>query len=93
MLDTITIYWATASAASAGRIYWESFHRFPRRPVTAPTAIAAFPKEILRVTPEWAARRYNVVRWTDMPRGGHFAGLEQPELLIDDIRAAARAWR
>jgi epoxide hydrolase len=93
MLDTITIYWATASAASAGRIYWESFHRFPRLPVTAPTAVAAFPKEILRVTPEWAARRYHVVRWTDMPRGGHFAGLEQPELLVDDIRAAARAWR
>jgi epoxide hydrolase len=93
MLDTITIYWATATAASAGRIYWESFHRFPRRPVTAPTAVAAFPKEILRVTPEWAARRYHVVRWTDMPRGGHFAALEQPELLVDDIRAAARAWR
>ena len=60
---------------------------------TAPTAVAAFPKEILRVAPEWAARRYNIVRWTDMPRGGHFAGLEQPELLVDDIRAAARAWR
>ena len=93
MLDTITIYWVTASAASSARLYWESFHRFPRLPVRVPTAVAAFPKEILRVTPEWAARRYDLRRWTDMPRGGHFAALEQPDLLVEDIRAAARDWR
>ena len=39
------------------------------------------------------ARGYHVIRWTDMPRGGHFAALEQPEPLVEDIRAAARAWR
>jgi pimeloyl-ACP methyl ester carboxylesterase len=93
MLDTITIYWVTASATSSARLYWESFRRHPPQPVRVPTAVAAFPKEILRSTPAWTARRYALKRWTDMPRGGHFAALEQPALLVDDIRAAARDWR
>lgn len=93
MLDTITIYWVTASAASSARLYWENATRRPPRPVAARTAVAAFPQEILRSTPTWTARRYHLTRWTDMPRGGHFAALEQPDLLVDDIRAAARDWR
>jgi epoxide hydrolase len=92
MLDTITIYWVTASAASSARLYWESF-RGEMQPVRVPTAVAAFPKEISRSTPAWTARRYDLQRWTDMPRGGHFAALEQPGLLVEDIRAAARDWR
>jgi epoxide hydrolase len=93
MLDTITIYWATASAASSARLYWESFRSGQLGPVRVPTAVAAFPKEISRSTPTWAARRYDLQRWTDLPRGGHFPALEQPDLLVADIREAARAWR
>jgi epoxide hydrolase len=93
LLDTITIYWATASAASSARLYWESFRSEQLGPVRVPTAVAAFPKEISRSTPTWAARRYDLQRWTDMPRGGHFPALEQPDLLVGDIQEAARAWR
>jgi epoxide hydrolase len=93
MLDTITLYWVTASAASSGRLYWESFRRHPPLPVPVPTAVAAFPAEIIRSTPTWAARRYDLRRWTDMPRGGHFAALEQPELLVEDVREFFRALR
>ena len=45
-----------------------------------------FPKDISHPPREWAARFFNVQRWTEMPRGGHFAALEEPELLVDDIR-------
>jgi hypothetical protein len=64
-------------------------------PTAGRALVAEFAKVIgpLRGTPQWAARRYDLKRWTDMPRGGHFATLEQPDLLVDDIRAAARDWR
>ena len=58
-----------------------------------PVGVAAFPKEVLRFPRSWAESRYNLVRWTDMPRGGHFAALEQPELLVDDVRAFFRTIR
>lgn len=93
MLDTITIYWVTASATSSARLYWESAERRPPQPVPVRTAVAAFPQEILKSTPAWVARRYALTRWTDMPRGGHFAALEQPALLVDDLRATAAQWR
>ncbi|MGQ0577236.1 MAG: epoxide hydrolase family protein [Pseudonocardia sp.] len=93
LLDAVTIYWVTASAASSARLYWESFRRHGPEPVRVPTAVAAFPAEIIKSTPEWAARRYDLRRWTDMPRGGHFAALEQPELLVEDLRAWFRELR
>ena len=55
--------------------------------VEVPTGVAAFPKEILRAPRSWCEPVYNIVHWTDMPRGGHFAAFEQPELLVKDIRA------
>lgn len=57
-----------------------------------PTAFANFPGEALYQTPprSWAERAYNIVRWTDMPRGGHFAAMEEPGLFVDDVRAWAR---
>ena len=53
---------------------------------SVPAAFAMFPKDISRPPREWASRFFNVQRWTEMPRGGHFAALEEPELLVDDIR-------
>ena len=50
-----------------------------------PTACADFPKEIIWSPRRWLETRYNITRWTEMPRGGHFAALEQPELLVDDV--------
>ena len=62
--------------------------------VEVPTAATLFPKELLSWPPRsYAERVYNIQRWTEMPRGGHFAALEEPDLLIDDIRAFARSLR
>jgi pimeloyl-ACP methyl ester carboxylesterase len=58
-----------------------------------PAGIALFPKDIAPPPREWANRFYNVQRWTEMPRGGHFAALEEPECLVEDIRAFFRPLR
>ena len=89
MLDNVMLYWLTASAASSARLYWQGFRgsrvlRDGR--VELPTGVASFPKEILRAPRPWCESRYNITHWTDMPRGGHFAAFEQPELFVDDIR-------
>jgi pimeloyl-ACP methyl ester carboxylesterase len=93
LLDNVMLYWTTASAASSARLYWESFRKVEFGRVTVPTGIAAFPREIIKTTREWAGRRYHVTRWTDMPRGGHFAALEQPGLFVEDVRAFFRELR
>ena len=96
LLTNITLYWATQTAASSARIYYESRHPLsppvPRR-VEAPTACADFPKEIIWSPRRWLEPRFNITRWTTMPRGGHFAALEQPQLLVDDVRAFFRTVR
>jgi pimeloyl-ACP methyl ester carboxylesterase len=61
--------------------------------VRPPCAIAHFPKENPWPPREWVERGYHVQRWTDMPRGGHFAAAEQPELLAEDIRTFFRSFR
>ncbi|PRC49984.1 epoxide hydrolase, partial [Mycobacterium sp. ITM-2017-0098] len=55
--------------------------------VTLPTGVAAFPKEILRSPREWCEDNYTITRWTTMPRGGHFAAFEQPDLFTEDVSA------
>jgi hypothetical protein len=55
-------------------------------PVRVPTGIARFPKEVLRFPRAWVEHQYNVTHWSDMPRGGHFAAMEQPELFVADLR-------
>ena len=88
MLDNVMLYWATASATSSARLYWESFKKMLEAgPVQAPTGVAAFPKEIVPSPRSWCESRYHITHWTDMPRGGHFAAFEQPELFVDDVRA------
>jgi pimeloyl-ACP methyl ester carboxylesterase len=58
-----------------------------------PAAFALFPKDISQPPREWAERFFNVQRWTEMPRGGHFAAMEEPELLAADIRSWFQAFR
>ena len=97
ILTNITIYWATQTINAANRLYYEagrdplSLERGQRLEV--PTAVAMFPKEISRPPREWVERTMNVRRWTDMPRGGHFAAMEEPDLLAEDIRAFFRTVR
>ena len=93
MLTNITVYWVTGTATSSARIYYESRNTRPTRPVgyvAVPTAGAIFPEEISFTPRKWAEANYNIVRWTRMPEGGHFAALEQPALLLDDVRAFFR---
>jgi len=91
LLTNISLYWFTQTAASSARIYYESRHAPPSatagRRIEAPTACADFPKEIIWSPRRWLEGRYNITRWTEMPRGGHFAAFEQPQLLVDDVRA------
>ena len=87
MLDNVMLYWLTASAASSARLYWESFNAFGSFDrVELPTGIAAFPREILKAPRSWCEGGYNITHWTDMPRGGHFAAFEQPELFVEDVK-------
>jgi microsomal epoxide hydrolase len=95
MLTNISLYWLTQTATSSARIYYEARNAGPAdtRRIELPTACAIFPKEVSYAPRAWQATRMNLVRWTEMPRGGHFAALEQPELLVDDVRAFFRELR
>jgi pimeloyl-ACP methyl ester carboxylesterase len=94
LLTNVMIYWVTQSGTSSARIYYENQRAKPQqRKVEVPTACAVFPKEISIAPRRWVEAQYNVTRWTEMPKGGHFAALEEPELLVDDIRAFFRTLR
>ncbi|WP_174855801.1 alpha/beta fold hydrolase [Streptomyces rishiriensis] len=92
MLTDITLYWLTNTAASSARLYYEVSHPLKDRqpePSPAPLGVAVFPYDI-RPIRALAERSSNIVRWTEFDRGGHFAAMEQPELLVDDIRTFFR---
>ena len=96
LLTNVTIYWATQTITSSTRIYYESRHTPSSRPlgfIEVPTGGAIFPAEITIPPRAWAEAAYNITRWTEMPSGGHFAALEEPELMVDDIRAFFRELR
>jgi len=97
LLTNITIYWVTETATSAARLYLEARRSgmFPPRGarIEVPTGCAIFPRELVRPPRAWAERAYNVQRWTEMPAGGHFAAMEEPDALVDDIRAFFRPLR
>src|SRR6201995_103984 len=81
------LYWVSGRGASSARLYWESFNTFVTDGrVELPTGVAAFPKEILRTPRRWCETAYNITHWTTMPRGGHFAAFEQPDLFVDDVQ-------
>jgi len=88
LLTIVSIYWFTQTSASAARLYWE--HRNSKEAqqyVSVPTGVARYPKEVLRFPRPWVERAYNVTHWAEMPRGGHFAAMEQPEIFAADLRA------
>lgn len=94
LLTNISVYWFTRSITSSTRIYYENRNVPMTEPlgfVSVPTAGAIFPAELYLTPRLWAESSYNIVRWTEMPQGGHFAALEEPELLLNDIRAFFRS--
>jgi len=100
LLANIMIYLITRTFNTASWIYYgrkEEGGRIlsrDRKRVEVPTGCALFPAEMLSWPPRsYVDRVYNVIHWTEMPRGGHFGAMEQPDLLIEDIRAFARSLR
>jgi pimeloyl-ACP methyl ester carboxylesterase len=101
LLDMVMLHWLPATGASAARLYWESigmvrevFTRPGFDVIDVPTGCSIFPGENPRPSRRWAERRFPDIRyWNELPRGGHFAALEQPELFVDEIRAFGRLLR
>lgn len=97
LLTNIMVYWVTRTINSSFWLYYQLRHRPWRlgrgEKIGVPTAVAAFPHEILRPPREWAARICNLRQWTQMPAGGHFAALEEPEALVEDVRKFFRTLR
>ena len=97
LLADLTTYWVTGTAGSAARLYLETYASglpvMPTSRVEVPTAVARFPREIYRPPRAWVEAAFDLRRWTVMPRGGHFAALEQPDLLVADVRAFFRDLR
>jgi pimeloyl-ACP methyl ester carboxylesterase len=98
LLTNVMVYWVTQTITSSARLYWESRHAgswseaLP--PITVPTGVARYPEEaILRFPRAWVERQYHVTHWAEMPRGGHFAAMEQPDLFVQDLRAFVRTVR
>ncbi len=96
LLTNVSVYWLTATAGSSARIYYETAHA-PDSSQSArlevPTGIAVFPHDIGPAIRRFAERDNHIVRWTEFDTGGHFAALEVPELLVDDVRAFFRPLR
>jgi pimeloyl-ACP methyl ester carboxylesterase len=99
LLDNIMVYWLTGTAGTATWLYRGAMEQEVRslpegRRIQTPTGFAAFPADLLPPPPrEWIERAYNLRRHTVMMSGGHFAALEEPKLLVDDIRAFFRPLR
>jgi pimeloyl-ACP methyl ester carboxylesterase len=97
LLTTITIYWVTQTINAATRLYYETqrqqWNLASGERIQVPTGVAVFPREISVPPREWGERSFNVQRWTEMPSGGHFAALEEPQRLVEDIRAFFRPLR
>lgn len=85
------MYWLTGTAASSGRIYWESFRTYRDPKVEVPVGVSLFPRDIYLASRRWVEQRYpNLVHYNELPKGGHFAAWEQPELLAAEVRATFR---
>jgi hypothetical protein len=86
----VMLYWFTGTAGSSARIYYERAHvgywGTPPELSTTPTALAVFPRDNFIPLRHIADRTNHIVQWTDYEHGGHFAAMEQPKLLVNDIR-------
>ncbi len=94
MLDNVMIYWLTATGASSARMYWESFRKPILGPVEVPVGCSIFPRDIFLSSRRWAEKQFSDLRYWNQPaKGGHFAAFEQPEIFVQEVRAAFRAFR
>jgi len=95
ILDTISLYWFTNTAASSARIYWENRTATMAGPkLTLPVAVTVFPRDIPLLPRTWIEDAYaDLIHYAEAERGGHFAALEQPGILVDEIRVGLRSLR
>jgi epoxide hydrolase len=96
MLTNISVYWLTGTAGSSARLYYEAAHSGswgPPAVSTVPTGIAVFPREIAPPIRRFAEQSNTIVHWSEFDRGGHFAAMEEPDLLVGDVREFFRLFR
>ena len=97
LLTNVMLYWVPETPTSSARLYYEMIHagKFPPQGfrVNVPTGCAIFPKELMKPPRAWVDRLYEVARWTRFQSGGHFAAMEEPAALVDDVRAFFRPIR
>ncbi|HYO64974.1 MAG TPA: epoxide hydrolase [Archangium sp.] len=96
LLTNLMFFWVTNSAASAANLYYETHGKGradQSNPVRVPTAVAVFPKDMPLPPRSWLEARYNLRRYTEMARGGHFAAVDAPDLFLGDVRAFFRELR
>jgi epoxide hydrolase len=97
LITNVMLYWMTQTATSSARLYWETNQsgvltdKLPF--IDVPTGVARYPKEVLRWPRSWVEQQFNVTHWATMPRGGHFAAMEQPVLFADDLAEFFRTVR
>jgi pimeloyl-ACP methyl ester carboxylesterase len=100
ILDNVTLYWLTNTAVSSARLYWDTAQIstgggfFDVRGVKIPVAVSAFPDEIYQAPQSWAEKAYpKLIHYNRLPKGGHFAAWEQPQLFAEEMRASFKSFR
>jgi pimeloyl-ACP methyl ester carboxylesterase len=99
LLDNLMVYWVTTTAHSSARMYYEFAHGLASgsldifSPLKVPVGYARYPNEIMCTSRRWAEAQHPLSHFADMPRGGHFAAFEVPELFVPDIRECFREAR
>ena len=96
ILDNITITWLTNTALSGARLYWEYWGKgyFNAKGVSIPVAVSVFPDELFPAPRSWAEKAYpKLIHYNRLPKGGHFAAWEQPQLFCEEVRAGFRSLR
>jgi pimeloyl-ACP methyl ester carboxylesterase len=95
VLDNITLFWLTNTAVSSGRLYWENKSTFfAVKGVNIPVAVSVFPDELYAAPKSWSQKAYpKLVHYNKLPKGGHFAAWEQPDVLSQEVRAGFKSLR
>ena len=98
ILDNVTLYWVTNTAISSARLYWDTSHNLPAggffdvRGLKIPVAVSAFPDEIYQAPRSWSERAYpQLIHYNKLPKGGHFAAWEQPQVFAEEMRASFKS--
>ncbi len=95
IVDNITLYWLTSTAISSARLYWESkLPFFDPKGITIPVAVSAFPDELYQAPKSWTEKAYpKLMYYNRLPKGGHFAAWEQPQLFAEEMWASFKSLR